>query len=132
MCIQIAQHIRRYIHRENKGEKTPFLPFMKKKRFFHDATSKARTNCKNSTFFEDLNFLNIRSHLNGKLDFLSSGRKFWIIFLSSNFKSAANVFLILFYNESFLCYVCKFFGKTNISDVLIRTSIFNVSESKKC
>ena len=31
--------------------------------FFPDATSKTRTTCKISTFFEDISFLNPRSHL---------------------------------------------------------------------
>ena len=65
MRIQIAPYIRRQIHRENK-EKTPFLSSMKKIMFFHDATRKTRTNCKISTYFEDLNFLNPRNHLKEK------------------------------------------------------------------
>ena len=34
--------------------------------FFHDATRKTRTNCKNLTFFEDLSIINPRSHLKKK------------------------------------------------------------------
>ena len=41
-------------------KKTLFLSSMKKIMFFHDVTRKT---CKILSFFEDLNFLNLRSHL---------------------------------------------------------------------
>ena len=62
MCIQIAQRSRRKFHGENK--KKTFLSSMRKKMFFDNPTRKAITTCKISTFFEDLSFLNFRSHLN--------------------------------------------------------------------
>ena len=52
MYIQIAQHIRRYIHRENKGEKTPFLPFMKKKGFFMMQLAKQEQTAKIQPFLK--------------------------------------------------------------------------------
>ena len=40
------------------------IPFFHEKiMFFRDATRKTRTTCKMSTFFEDLKFLNPKSHL---------------------------------------------------------------------
>ena len=52
---------------ENKENNAVYL-LHEKNPFFYDAAHKTRTTCKTSTFFEDLNFQNPRSHLKSLSD----------------------------------------------------------------
>ena len=69
---------------------------MKKTMFFHDATRKTRTTCKISTFFEDLSFLNPRSHLEAFYY-----EKCFLFHLKSSFRSVLSVLKMFKFSPDF-------------------------------
>ena len=77
-----------------------------KKMFFHHATCKTRTNCKISTFFEDLNFLNLRNHLK-----LMSGKGKYLTEICWKLLIDASKALISCIFPENITIFCEFLGK---------------------
>ena len=101
---------------------------MIKKTIFDDPPRKIRTTCKISTFFEDLSFLNPRSHLEAFYY-----EKCFLFHLKSSFRSVLSVLKMFKFSPDFFGHVGKKL-KVNLRKVKVNLKVYDITTwlTNKC